>query len=89
MKAVRAEEIESRIVQWFGPRALIPASDRDRPFSLAELADFARSRHVFLGNHTRDHAILANYEAQEIRAQIGEAQRFLTASSAAAPASIA
>jgi peptidoglycan/xylan/chitin deacetylase (PgdA/CDA1 family) len=89
LKRLRAAEIESRIVQWYGPRALMPVSDCDRPFSTAELADFAKSRHVVLGNHTSDHAILINYEAQEIRAQIEEAQRFLTGISGAAPRSIA
>lgn len=89
LKRLRAREIESRIMQWFGPRALMPLSDCDRPFSTAELADFAMSRYVFLGNHTSDHAILVNYEPQEMRAQIEEAQRFLTGISGAAPRSIA
>jgi peptidoglycan/xylan/chitin deacetylase (PgdA/CDA1 family) len=89
LKRFKAQEIESRITQWFGPRALIPVSDCDRPFNPAELADFAKSRHVVLGNHTSDHAILVNYEPQEIFAQIEEAQRFLTGISGAAPRSIA
>jgi peptidoglycan/xylan/chitin deacetylase (PgdA/CDA1 family) len=89
LKCLRAQEIESCITQWFGPRALMPVSDCDRPFNPAELADFAKSRQVVLGNHTSDHAILVNYEPREIRAQIEEAQRFLTGISGAAPRSIA
>jgi peptidoglycan/xylan/chitin deacetylase (PgdA/CDA1 family) len=89
LKRLRAEEIESIIVQWFGRRALMPVSDCDRPFTRTQLADFAKSRYVFLGNHTSDHAILVNYEPQEIRAQIDEAQRFLAGISGIAPKAIA
>jgi peptidoglycan/xylan/chitin deacetylase (PgdA/CDA1 family) len=89
LKRLRAKEIEGRIAQWFGPRALKPVSDCDRPFSTAELAAFARSPYVFLGNHTSDHAILVNYESQGIRDQVEEAQRFLTRIIGTAPKSIA
>lgn len=89
LKRLRAEEIESHIMQWFGPGALTPVSDWDRPFSASELTEFARSQYVFLGNHTSDHAILVNYEAEGMRAQILEAQRFITRISGSTPRSIA
>jgi peptidoglycan/xylan/chitin deacetylase (PgdA/CDA1 family) len=89
LKRLRADEIESCIVQWFGTRALRPVSDCDRPFTTSELVEFARSRYVFLGNHTSDHAILVNYDAQGMRDQILGAQEFLTGVSGTAPKSIA
>ena len=89
LKRLRAEGIESRIVQWFGAGALTPVSDWDRPFTTSELTDFARSRYVFLGNHTSDHAILPNYDPEGVRDQILDAQRFITRISGTAPTSIA
>ncbi len=89
LKRLRAKELESRLAQWFGARALAPVSDADRPFTEAELAGFARSRYVCLGNHTRDHAILVHYDAPGIRAQIDAAQRYLVRVTGSAPKSIA
>lgn len=89
LKRLRAEEIEARIIEWFGPGALRPETDGDRPFSPAELVDFARDPQVFLGNHTADHAILVNYEPEGMRAQIEGAQRFLAQVGGRAPRSIA
>lgn len=89
LKRLRAEEIDSRLVQWFGPQALRPVSDCDRPFTEAELGAFARSPYVSLGNHTGDHAILINYDSLGVRNEIDVAQRFLTRVSGAAPRSIA
>jgi peptidoglycan/xylan/chitin deacetylase (PgdA/CDA1 family) len=89
LKSLTTEEIEARIVGWYGPRALTPVSDCDRPFSPAELADFARSRYVSLGNHTHNHGILVNYEARSMRAQIDEAQGFLSSLTGIAPRCIA
>jgi peptidoglycan/xylan/chitin deacetylase (PgdA/CDA1 family) len=89
LKRLRAEQIESQLVQWFGSRALLPMAECDRPFTRAELAEFARSPHVSLGNHTADHAILTNYDAPGIRNEIVVAQQFLTGVSGVSPRSIA
>jgi peptidoglycan/xylan/chitin deacetylase (PgdA/CDA1 family) len=89
LKQLRAEEIEARLVQWFGSRALLPMADCDRPFTRAELVTFARSPHVSLGNHTADHAILVNYDPAGIRNEIDQAQQFLTGVSGVTPKSIA
>ncbi len=89
LKRLRAKEIETRLVQWFGPRALRPVSDSDRPFTEVELTAFAKSPYVYLGNHTGDHAILVNYDDLGIRNEIDVAQRFLTRVSGVSPTSIA
>jgi peptidoglycan/xylan/chitin deacetylase (PgdA/CDA1 family) len=74
LKQVRTTEAEARLRTEFGPNALMPVSDLDRPFTPAELRDFAQNPLVSLGNHTRDHAILTNYSEAEVRAQIQSAQ---------------
>jgi len=54
-----------------------PVSDIDRPFTVAELKKFATHPLIFLGNHTRDHAILTNYSSTGIREQICSCQEAL------------
>src|SRR5688500_16168803 len=74
MKYLRTEEIEARIRDGFGNNALKPRCAIDRPFTAAELRDFAHHRLVHLGNHTANHAILTNYSADEIRRQVRQCQ---------------
>jgi peptidoglycan/xylan/chitin deacetylase (PgdA/CDA1 family) len=73
-KKLKTEEVEVHLKEEFGENALRPVSDLDRPFTPSELRDFANHRRVFLGNHTKDHAILSNYSETEIGQQICEAQ---------------
>jgi peptidoglycan/xylan/chitin deacetylase (PgdA/CDA1 family) len=89
MKRLRAADIEAQLVELFGADALKPVSDVDRPFTASELAQFAQSRQVSLGNHTRDHAILVNYAPEGIREQIEGAQLFLKQLTGSMPRSIA
>ena len=73
-KAHRTEDVEFLLKKEFGENALWPVGDLDRPFTPSELRAFAKHRLVFLGNHTRDHAILPNYSESEISMQICQAQ---------------
>jgi peptidoglycan/xylan/chitin deacetylase (PgdA/CDA1 family) len=73
-KAHRTEDVEFLLRKEFGESALWPVADLDRPFTPSELRAFANHRLVFLGNHTRDHAILPNYSESEISMQICQAQ---------------
>ncbi|MBP1625710.1 MAG: hypothetical protein H6Q00_185 [Holophagaceae bacterium] len=77
LKAHRNNKIESYILNTFGPDALKPVSDLDRPFTPKELKDFARSPLVILGNHTCNHAILTNYNKCEILKEYTECQEYL------------
>jgi len=88
-KHLHTEEIEARLCWRFGPRAFNPRGDIDRPFTPAELRDFARSRHVYIGNHTAGHAILTNYLSAEIRVQIQSAQETLREITGITPMAIA
>ena len=89
LKRLKADQIEPRLSDCFGPDAHRPRSDLDRPFTPAELRDFAASRWVHLGNHTAEHAILTNYSDDEARAQIDDAQRFLRNVTGTSPIAIA
>src|SRR5581483_5848129 len=73
-KRLRTCEIESRLKKVYGPNALVPVSDLDRPFTPSELKQFATHPLVTIGNHTQDHAILTNYSAVDQQAQILAAQ---------------
>lgn len=89
MKSLPTEEIERQLVARFGPDALVPRGDIDRPFSPPELREFARHPLVHLGNHTANHAILTNYNPTEAREQIVGAQQWLQALTGEAPVAIA
>jgi peptidoglycan/xylan/chitin deacetylase (PgdA/CDA1 family) len=89
LKRLTAEEIETRLTARYGPRVLEPVGDLDRPFTTAELVRFGRSPLVTLGNHTRNHAILINYDRTGAAAQIRAAQQDLTGWTGRAPAAIA
>ncbi len=74
LKRLRTVEAETQLKKEFGDGALNPVSDLDRPFTPAELRDFAKHPLISFGNHTSDHAILPNYSEPEVRAQIQSAQ---------------
>src|SRR3954465_14684072 len=74
LKHLRTEQIEIELRRRFGPDAFTPRGDIDRPFSVGELREFARSPLVHLGNPPAGHAILTNYTADEVRGQIHRCQ---------------
>lgn len=74
LQTMTHDAIEHYLKETFGKKTLLPVSDLDRPFSPQELKDFSREKYVFLGNHTKDHAILTCYDAEEMRSQIVDTQ---------------
>jgi peptidoglycan/xylan/chitin deacetylase (PgdA/CDA1 family) len=88
-KRLTTDQIETRLATRFGRDAFRPRGDVDRPFSPDELARFARSPYVHLGNHTANHAILTNYAPDQARRQILDAQRWLEAITGVRPCAIA
>lgn len=88
-KRLRNHEIEAAFLSAFGKDSLQPVGDADRPLTPDELRDFSRARHVHLGNHTVDHAILPNYSPEEMAAQIRGCQEALAAMTGSAPRIIA
>lgn len=89
LKSLRTDQIEAELFKRFGPHVLAPRGDIDRPFSPAELREFARSRYVHLGNHTANHGILTNYTPDQVREQVLTAQAALRDISGVEPISIA
>jgi peptidoglycan/xylan/chitin deacetylase (PgdA/CDA1 family) len=89
LKSRTSEQIEAELRAEFGADAFIPRGDIDRPFSPAELRDFAWAPYVYLGNHTANHAILTNYTPNEAREQIRKAQESLIAMTGRCPRTIA
>lgn len=89
LKVNPTEKIEEVLLSRFGKDCLKPKSDIDRPFTAAELTEFARHPLVHLGNHTANHAILLNYSMDDVRKQIQGAQDTLTELTGKTPVAIA
>ncbi len=89
LKSRTTERIEAELKSRFGADSFRPRGDIDRPFTPAELREFARMPQVCLGNHTANHAILTNYPTDEIRSQVLRAQNSLTAMTGVRPCAIA
>lgn len=89
LKSKTTDQIEAALRAEFGADAFATRSDIDRPFTPAELREFARQPYVRLGNHTANHAILTNYARDEIRSQIRQAQESLIEMAGVKPAAIA
>jgi peptidoglycan/xylan/chitin deacetylase (PgdA/CDA1 family) len=78
-------DIDRYLVEAFGRHALRPVGDIDRPFTASELKAFAEHDLVFLGNHTRNHAILSNYPYAERCMEVRTAQDLITAVTGVTP----
>lgn len=89
LKSLRTDQVEEKLVADFGAGALTPRGDIDRPFSPAELKEFASHAQVHLGNHTADHAILTNYTEGQMHEQLQSGQDALQSISGKIPTAIA
>lgn len=89
LQALRHPEIEQYLVAHFGPGALRPVGDLDRPFTPAELQEFARAPGVVLGNHTHHHAVLTNYDAPGAGHELAACQQALARLTGAMPCAVA
>ena len=89
LKLLQNAHIEEQLVARFGGGVFRPVGDVDRPFRPAELAEFAAQPGVALGNHTKSHAILPRYSAEEVLREVSGAQEYLTHLTGMAPRSLA
>lgn len=89
LKRLRTEHIEEQLILQFGKKCLQPRGDIDRPFTPAELRDFARSPRAIIGNHTANHAILTHYENDALDAQLSLAQDAIHEMTGCRPVAIA
>ncbi len=81
--------VDRYLVDAFGPGALKPSGDIDRPLTIEELRQLAASPRVEIGNHTLDHAVLTNYPPAEAEAQVAGAQDWLSETLGQRPIAIA
>ena len=78
LKEHKIEFIDQYVEKEFGAGAIQPWSDIDRPFTPAELIDFANNPWVTIGNHTSNHSILTNCSADEVVQEIEVASQYLS-----------
>jgi peptidoglycan/xylan/chitin deacetylase (PgdA/CDA1 family) len=69
------EQIDSYIVDQFGPDSFQPLSDIDRPITPEELNNLSKNRLVTIGNHTQRHPNVTRLSETEIRTEIFGAQK--------------
>lgn len=89
LKQLPYPDIDAYLLAHFGPDALRPLGDHDRPFTPAELAAFAQEPEVTLGNHTAHHAILPNYPPATMVEELAACQRDLAGLSGTRPLAVA
>ena len=89
LKSLRHPEVDEYLLAQFGPDALRPVGDLDRPFTPAELLEFAREPLVTLGNHTAHHAILTNYDPAAAGQELAACQQHLAALTGPTPLAVA
>ena len=89
LKQLPYPDIDAYLLAHFGPAALRPLDDHDRPFTPAELTAFAQEPEVTLGNHTAHHAILPNYPPAAILVELAACQRDLAGLSGTLPQAVA
>jgi len=77
LRRMPAPEVDEYLLAQFGPRALEPVGDVDRPLTVDELRELGASPWVEIGNHTLDHQVLSRCPREVAREQVGGAQRWL------------
>jgi peptidoglycan/xylan/chitin deacetylase (PgdA/CDA1 family) len=77
LKARTGVQIDDYLIANFGTNCLQPAGELDRPMTPPELACFSHQPGVYIGNHTRSHAILTKYSDPEVEGEIVSAQAAL------------
>jgi peptidoglycan/xylan/chitin deacetylase (PgdA/CDA1 family) len=89
LRRLLPEEIEAQLHRDFGPEAMRPIGDGDRPLTAEELRTLARHPLVTVGNHGATHPDLTRVDAARLAAEIGECQVFLEAVTGAIPVAFA
>lgn len=89
LKRMTSEEVDRVIERSLGAGAWQPVGELDRPFTPAELREFARNDSVFIGNHTYNHAILTNYAEESVVREITQAQQSLEKMTGCLPLAVA
>jgi peptidoglycan/xylan/chitin deacetylase (PgdA/CDA1 family) len=89
LKRHTSEAIEEELTRRYGTAAFRPRGEVDRPFTPAELTEFAKEPLVTLGNHTANHAILTRYAPADAREQLLRCQLALEEMTGVMPVAVA
>jgi peptidoglycan/xylan/chitin deacetylase (PgdA/CDA1 family) len=89
LKSFKYEHISDYITKNFGKESSIPWSDIDRPMTEQEVKITANNPYAVIGNHTYHHALLPNYNKNELEEEISRSNDFLRSLTGITPISIA
>ena len=89
LKKLKYSLIDDYILKNIGKEAFVPWSDIDRPFNSEEIKNLAANPHISIGNHTHNHAILVNYNKEEIKEELSISNKIIFELTNSTPISIA
>lgn len=89
LKGFKYTFIDDYILKNFGKEAFIPWSDIDRAFNKEEIKNLGTNTYISFGNHTHNHAILTNYNEEEIREELRISNKIIFELTKSKPVSIA
>jgi peptidoglycan/xylan/chitin deacetylase (PgdA/CDA1 family) len=89
MKALSSKEISRALAIEFGPNAVKPHGELDRPMTIAEVTELAKVPYIEIGNHTHHHAILSRCNEKTIVQEIETCQERLETWTGRRPQAIA
>jgi peptidoglycan/xylan/chitin deacetylase (PgdA/CDA1 family) len=77
LKNFKYQYIDEYILKNFGAESFKPWSDIDRPLNQSEIQALTGNPLISFGNHSHNHAILANYNKYEISQELLESNKIL------------
>ena len=89
LKKFKYALIDDYVLKNFGKEAFVPWSDIDRPFNTEEIKNLAANPYISIGNHTHNHAILVNYNKDEIKEELSISNKIIFELTNSTPISIA
>jgi len=89
LRRATQSERETFLTNAYGPDALLPEGDDDRPLTLSELKDLYALGNVEVGNHTMTHAALDTLTTSQATDELLDAQSALSSALGVTPITIA
>ena len=89
LRRATQSERETFLTNAYGPDALLPEGDDDRPLTLSELKDLYALGNVEVGNHTMTHAALDTLTTSQATDELLDAQTVLSSALGVTPITVA
>ncbi len=89
LRRATQSERETFLTTAYGPDALLPEGDGDRPLTLSELKDLYALGNVEVGNHTMTHAALDTLTTSQATDELLDAQAVLSSALGVTPITVA